>query len=117
MDIVRAADYASQQTDRWLFVATLVIVGIAAVFIARYFVRVYERLLSDFKEAIQRYEISMQSIITSQQKSISELSTIIASNSSVLAGCRDALEDQTRNQAGCVRLQEELRRINERKHE
>lgn len=37
--IQKAADYAAFQSDRWLFVATLIITGIAVGWLARYFIK------------------------------------------------------------------------------
>ena len=48
-DFLSAVDHAAGMNDRWLFVASLVVFGMFAAFVMRYFVRQHERLIADAK--------------------------------------------------------------------
>jgi len=50
-DAFNLADHASQQNDRWLFIAALLALGFVAVVVARYFVRQHEALIADHRSA------------------------------------------------------------------
>lgn len=50
-DLANLADHGSQQSDRWLFIAVLIVLGLVVLFVARYFVRQHEGLLADHKQA------------------------------------------------------------------
>ena len=48
---MKAVDHASGMNDRWLFIASMVVFGIFAAWVMRYFVRQHERLIADHVEA------------------------------------------------------------------
>ena len=51
-DFLRAVDHAAGMNDRWLFVASLVVFGVFAGFVMRYFVQQHERLIADHQQAL-----------------------------------------------------------------
>ena len=50
-DLLRAVDHAAAMNDRWLFIASLVVCGMFAAFVMRYFVQQHERLIAEHKQA------------------------------------------------------------------
>ena len=109
-----AADYAAKQTDRWLFIATLIFGAVAAFYVARYFVRVYEKLVEDNHQAALRYESNMAKSVDSQRQTIAELAAVMTRTTEVLERCRETMEAQIRQQSECARISEEWRRRMER---
>lgn len=105
-----AADYASKQTDRWLFIATLIAGAIAASYVARYFVGVYEKLVEDYHRASFRYEAHMEKYAASQQDAIVQLASVMTRTTDVLERCRDTMDAQIKQQADCSRIAQEWQR-------
>ena len=46
-EFLRGVDHAAAKDDRWLFIASLVLLGLFGVWVVRYFVKQHERLLDD----------------------------------------------------------------------
>ncbi len=90
-DILRAVDHAAGMNDRWLFVASLVVFGVFAAFVMRYFVRQHERLIDDHKQARDTYQESLRSMVAEQSAANQKLITCLESNTRVLEECRDEL--------------------------
>lgn len=101
--VTKTADHAALQTPTWWVAALLVILLIATVLLIKWFVRTYEDLAKHHEEV-------MQNMIIQQQKTISELATVLAKNTDALNGCREALHEHALRQVYCARLQDELRR-------
>ena len=88
---MRVADHAAGQNDRWLFVASLVVFGMFAAFVMRYFVRQHERLIDDHKQARDTYQESLRGMVAEQSAANAKLITCLESNTRVLEECRDEL--------------------------
>ncbi len=91
VDLVQVVSAAAQQSDRWLFIASLVVFGVFAAAVMRYFVRQHERLLEDHKEARDTYQESLRGMVTEQSAANAKLITCLESNTRVLEECRDEL--------------------------
>jgi hypothetical protein len=46
-EFLRGVDHAAAKDDRWLFIASLVLLGLFGVWVVRYFVKQHEQLLAD----------------------------------------------------------------------
>ena len=90
-DLVQVVSAAAQQNDRWLFIASLVVFGVFAAAVMRYFVRQHERLLEDHKEARDTYQESLRGMVAEQSAANAKLITCLESNTRVLEECRDEL--------------------------
>ena len=90
-DLMRVVDHAAGMSDRWLFIASLVVFGVFAAFVMRYFVRQHERLIEDHKEARDTYHASLQRIVSDQGSANAKLIACLESNTRVLEECRDEL--------------------------
>jgi hypothetical protein len=90
-DLVQVVSAAAQQSDRWLFIASLVVFGLFAAAVMRYFVRQHERLLEDHKEARDTYQESLRGMVAEQSAANAKLITCLESNTRVLEECRDEL--------------------------
>ncbi len=82
---------AASQSDRWLFIASLVVFGVFAGCVMRYFVRQHERLIEDHKQARDTYQESLRSMVTEQSAANQKLIACLESNTRVLEECRDEL--------------------------
>jgi hypothetical protein len=91
VDLVQVVSAAAQQSDRWLFIASLVVFGVFAAAVMRYFVRQHERLLEDHKEARDTYQESLRGMVAQQSAANAKLITCLESNTRVLEECRDEL--------------------------
>jgi len=90
-ELIESVDHAAAMDDRWLFVASLVVFGVFATFVMRYFVRQHERLLEDHKEARDSYQESLRNVVAEQSAANAKLIVCLENNTKVLEECRDEL--------------------------
>ena len=90
-DLVQLTNQAATQNDRWLFVASLIVFGIFAASVMRYFVRQHERLMADHKLARDSYQESLRGVVAEQSAANAKLVTCLDNNTRVLEECRDEL--------------------------
>jgi len=90
-ELMRGVDHAAEMDDRWLFVASLVVFGVFASFVMRYFVRQHERLIEDHKEARDSYQESLRDVVAEQSAANAKLIVCLENNTRVLEECRDEL--------------------------
>ena len=90
-DLIRSLDHAAAMDDRWLFVASLVVFGMFASVVMRYFVRQHERLIEDHRHSRECYQESMRGIVAEQSAANAKLIVCLEQNTKVLEECRDQL--------------------------
>ncbi len=90
-ELIKGVDHAAAMDDRWLFVASLVMFGVFAAFVMRYFVRQHERLIEDHKEARESYQESLRGVVAEQSAANAKLIVCLDNNTKVLEACRDEL--------------------------
>jgi hypothetical protein len=90
-DLVSVTNHAAGQSDRWLFIATLLVLGVFAVGVMRYFVRQHERLIADHREARDAYQSSLSEMVSEQSAANQKLIVCLENNTRVLEECRDEL--------------------------
>jgi hypothetical protein len=91
VDLARAVDHAAMMNDRWLFLASLVVFGVFAVVVMRYFVAQHERSCNEGQQARDLYQQSLRSIVAEQSAANAKLIACLDGNSRVLEECRDEL--------------------------
>ncbi len=91
IELIRSVDHAAAMNDRWLFVASLVALGVFASFVMRYFVRQHERLIEDHKQARDSYQDSLRGMVAEQSSANAKLIVCLDNNTKVLEECRDEL--------------------------
>ena len=91
IEFVKAVDHAAGMDDRWLFVASLVVFGVFAGFVMRYFVRQHERLIEDHRQARDSYAQSLRGVVAEQSAANAKLIVCLDNNTKVLEECRDEL--------------------------
>jgi hypothetical protein len=84
-------DHAAAMDDRWMFVASLVVFGLFAGFVMRYFVHQHERLIEDHKHARDTYQESLRGMVAEQSAANAKLIVCLDNNTKVLQECRDEL--------------------------
>ena len=89
---IELASRAAAQNDRWLFIASLMVLGCFAVATMRYFVRQHERLIEDHTQARKDYQSSLKGIVADQSAANVKLMVCLDNNSRVLEECRDELK-------------------------
>ena len=62
-EFIRAVDHAAGMNDRWLFIASLVVIGIFGVWVVRYFVKQHERLLDAHRISRECFQESLQGLL------------------------------------------------------
>ena len=90
-DLIRNVDHAAAMNDRWLFIASLVVVGIFGAWVMRYFVQQHERLMADHKQARDSYQESLRCVVAEQSAANAKLIVCLDNNTKVLEECRDEL--------------------------
>ena len=90
-ELIRSVDHAAAMNDRWLFVASLVVFGVFAALVMRYFVRQHERLIDDHKEARDSYQESLRGVVAEQSATNAKLVVCLDNNTKILEQCRDEL--------------------------
>jgi hypothetical protein len=90
-ELIRGVDHAAAMDDRWLFIASLVVFGVFAGFVVRYFVRQHERLIEDHREARNSYQESLRGVVAEQSAANAKLIVCLDNNTKVLEECRDEL--------------------------
>jgi len=90
-DLIRSVDHAAAMNDRWLFVASLVVFGVFAWFVMRYFVLQHERLIEDHKQARDSYQESLRGVVAEQSAANAKLIVCLDNNTKVLEECWDEL--------------------------
>ncbi len=90
-EFLRGVDHAAAMDDRWLFIASLVVIGIFGVWVVRYFVRQHERLLEDHRQSRECYQESLRGVVAEQSATNAKLVVCLDNNTKVLEQCRDEL--------------------------
>ena len=98
-DVIRSVDHAAAQNDRWLFIASLVLLGLFGVWVVRYFVKQHERLLEDHKQSRECYQESLRGVVAEQSATNAKLVTCLENNTKVLGACRDELRHRARRRS------------------
>ena len=91
IDLVRSVDHAAAMNDRWLFVASLVVFGVFAGLVMRYFVKQHEGLIEDHRQARDTYQESLRGVVAEQSAANAKLIVCLDNNTKVLEECRDEL--------------------------
>ena len=90
-ELIKSVDHAAEMDDRWLFVASLVVFGVFAWVVMRYFVAQHERLIEDHKHARDTYQETMRGMVSEQSAANAKLIVCLEQNTKVLEECRDQL--------------------------
>ena len=90
-DLISNVDRAAAMNDRWLFVASLVVFGVFAWFVMRYFVKQHEGLIADHRQARDTYQESLRGVVAEQSAANAKLIVCLDNNTKVLEECRDEL--------------------------
>ena len=90
-ELIRSVDHAAAMNDRWLFIASLVAIGLFGVWVMRYFVKQHERLLDDHRQSRECYQESLRGVVAEQSAMNGRLVVCLDNNTKVLEECRDEL--------------------------
>ena len=97
-ETAKLIDHAARQSDRYLFIATLCLLGLFAWFVMRYFLKQYEALISDHKEARATYHTSLQNIVSQQDDTtrtvvaaLTKTDEVIRQNTECMRECTAAI--------------------------
>ena len=91
VELIKGVDHAASMNDRWLFLASLALLGLFGVWVVRYFVKQHERLLEDHKESRECYQESLRGVVAEQSATNAKLVVCLDNNTKVLEECRDEL--------------------------
>ena|SRR4051812_11235297 len=95
---IKAVDHAAGMNDRWLFVASLVVIGLFGIWVVRYFVKQHERLLDDHRKSRECYQESLRGVVAEQSATNAKLVLCLEANTQVLGQCRDELRRRRNKQ-------------------
>jgi len=91
VELIRSVDHAAAMNDRWLFIASLLLLGLFGVWVVRYFVKQHERLLDDHKASRECYQESLRGVVAEQSGTNAKLVVCLENNTKILEECRDEL--------------------------
>ncbi len=91
VELIKSVDHVAGMNDRWLFIASLALLGMFGVWVVRYFVKQHERLLEDHKESRECYQESLRGVVAEQSATNAKLVVCLDNNTKVLEECRDEL--------------------------
>jgi ABC-type nickel/cobalt efflux system permease component RcnA len=91
VELIRSVDHAAAMNDRWLFIASLALLGLFGIWVVRYFVKQHERLLDDHKESRECYQESLRGVVAEQSATNAKLVVCLDNNTKILEECRDEL--------------------------
>jgi len=92
IDIITAADHAARQSDRWLFLASLFVMGVFAIAVARFFVKQYLRLVEDHRKDRENYHGSLLTLTTDSNETAKTLAVSIDRNTDALRDCAESVK-------------------------
>ena len=98
-EFIKAVDHAAGMNDRWLFIASLVVIGLFGVWVMRYFVKQHERLLDDHRQSRECYQKSLQGVVAEQTATNAKLVVCLDNNTRILEQCRDVLRSGRNKQS------------------
>ena len=90
-EILKLADHSASQSDRWLFIATLLVLGAFAWYVVHNFMRQHQSLVDDQKKSRTSYQNSLRRLVSEHSAANQKLITCLDKNTQVLEQCRDAL--------------------------
>jgi hypothetical protein len=93
---MKAVNHAAGMNDRWLFIASLVVIGSFGMWVMRYFVKQHERLIDDHKHSRECYQTSLRKVVSEQSAANAKLVVCLDNNSKILEECRDELRRSRR---------------------
>jgi len=99
-EFLRGVDHAAAKDDRWLFIASLALLGLFGVWVVRYFVKQHEQLLADHKQSRDCYQESLRGVVAEQSATNAKLIVCLDNNTKVLEECRDELRGSSRRRNG-----------------
>lgn len=97
-EILKAADVASHQSDRWLFIATLFVFAAAALWAFRRLLQDREEVLKDFKESRQQYQDTLKMLMEKYSATIAELRVSLDRNTEAMKINNNLLDRLNRKQ-------------------
>ena len=83
-DLIKTADYASQQTDRWMFVACLIVLLLFLGMAFRWFVKLLERKEVEAAADREMHRKSIEAIVTNYYEATTKHTDAIRENTAVL---------------------------------
>ena len=89
--VLKGVDHAASMDDRWLFIASLALLGMFGIWVVRYFVKQHEQLLNDHKQSRECYQESLRGVVAEQSATNAKLIVCLENNTKVLEECRDEL--------------------------
>lgn len=100
-DIAKTVDLAAQQSDRWLFLAAIVLLGIGALAAIRYLVKTLEVAMRDNKDSREVYHTTIGNMAKEATQVSREVTIVLERNSVVMsestAELRRCREQRERN--------------------
>ena len=91
-EITTLADHLSSQSLQWLFIFTLIVLGVFGMLVLRYMVKQHERLIDDHSKAREGYQKTLLEIVAKQAEAYGQTAKIIEGNTAALAACTHELQ-------------------------
>lgn len=90
-DLLLTAAKAAQFSDRVLFIASLIVMGLFAIAVARFFIAQYQTLTANHQKDRENFQVNLQNIITQQNDTARLLATNLERNTEAFKECTEQI--------------------------
>lgn len=99
-----AVNHAAAQNDRWLFIGTLVVLGLFVIGVARYFMKQHQQLIDDHKASRDKSQAVIETIVEKQNETSQEITKVLALNTNAMQQNKVATEQNTQVIRDCMEV-------------
>lgn len=91
-DIINAANHAALQSDRWLFMAALIVLGVFGLLVLRHFINQNERLINEHARSRDTYQTTLREVVETQGKLTVDVAVVLTKNGEIIKNCGEIME-------------------------
>lgn len=91
-NVIETANELAMKNDRWLFLATLLIFGVAVFFAFRWLVGKHEKLVSEQRTDQQQYTTSLLNITAEGNRTSRDLLSVLEKNTNAIENNTEIVE-------------------------
>jgi len=108
--VINAADYLSKQSVQYLFIATLIVLGVFGWLVVRWLVNENAKSRQEYQASIHDHNKSMEQICDKQNDTQMKLAVVLDNNTRALEARTDSLEKNTKTMDELIGELREARR-------
>ncbi len=91
-DIISVANHAAVQSDRWLFLVALIVLGVFGLLVLRHFINQNERLINEHARSRDTYQQTLKEVVETQGKLTVDVAVVLTKNGEIIKNCGEIME-------------------------